>query len=147
MSVTAVATSTGTGTGTIYLNTNVTGFNTFANAGVLSSDTVSYVVEEGTKWEYGESIYTVLGSCIALARGPTYSSIGSVTAESFTNAATVFIAALAEDLSPDFMMINRQTAVFSYTLATGSNSLSVGPVSVGTGYTVTIPSCSRWLVL
>ena len=146
MSVSAVAASTGTGTGAFTLNTAVVGFNTFANAGVLSGDTVSYVAEEGTKWEYGESIYTST-SGILLQRNPTYSSQGSATPESFTTAATVFVAALQEDLSPDFMLINRQTAVFSYTLATGSNAFSVGPVAVGGGYTVTIPSSSRWVVI
>lgn len=146
MSVSAVANSTGTGTGAFTLNAAVVGFNTFANAGVLNNDTISYVAEEGTKWEYGESIYNSTSGLI-LQRGPTYSSQGSATPESFTTAATVFVAALQEDLSPDFMCINRKTVVFNYTLATDSNAQSVGPITVASGYAVTIPSSSRWVVI
>jgi hypothetical protein len=154
MSLTSVATgSSEVGIGIFTLATNVTGFNTFALAGLNSTlaETISYVAEEGTKWEYGESLYTSTATTgtttQTLARGPIYSSAGALTAESFTNAATVFVAALNEDLSPDFMMVNRKTVAFNYSLASDSNALAVGPVTVGTGFTVTIPTSSVWLVL
>ena len=35
----------------------------------------------------------------------------------------------------------------NYTITTGSNGLSAGPVSVATGYAVTIPSGQTWTVL
>lgn len=42
---------------------------------------------------------------------------------------------------------NDTTVSFNYTLTTGRNAFSVGPVTVGSGVTVTVPSGQRWLVL
>lgn len=42
---------------------------------------------------------------------------------------------------------NGQTVTSNYTLTTGKNALSVGPITVNSGVTVTVPSGSRWLVL
>ena len=42
---------------------------------------------------------------------------------------------------------NDTTVNFNYTLTTGRNAFSVGPVTVGGGVTVTVPSGQRWLVL
>ena len=42
---------------------------------------------------------------------------------------------------------NGTTVNTSYTLTTGRNALSVGPVTIAGGATVTVPSGKRWLVL
>jgi len=43
--------------------------------------------------------------------------------------------------------VNSTTASVSYTIASGSNGFSVGPITVDTGVTVTVSSGQRWLVL
>jgi len=35
----------------------------------------------------------------------------------------------------------------SYTLSTGKNAMSVGPITINGGATVTVPSGARWVVL
>lgn len=45
------------------------------------------------------------------------------------------------------IVTNKTTATSSYTIASGENGLSVGPVSVASGVTVTISSGQRWLIL
>ena len=45
------------------------------------------------------------------------------------------------------IVTNKTTASVSYTIASGENGLSVGPVSVASGVTVTVSSGQRWLVL
>lgn len=45
------------------------------------------------------------------------------------------------------ILINETTATQSYTIASGENGLSVGPVSVASGVTITVSSGQRWLVL
>jgi hypothetical protein len=35
----------------------------------------------------------------------------------------------------------------NYTFASGTNGLSVGPITVNSGVTVTVPSGQRWVVL
>jgi hypothetical protein len=42
---------------------------------------------------------------------------------------------------------NVTTIGANYTLTSGRNGLSVGPVTVGSGVTVTVPSGARWVVL
>ena len=42
---------------------------------------------------------------------------------------------------------NGVTISSNYTLSTNKNGMSVGPITVGTGVTVTIPSGQRWVIL
>jgi hypothetical protein len=42
---------------------------------------------------------------------------------------------------------NGRTVTTSYTLSTGFNAMSVGPITVNSGITVTVPSGARWVVL
>jgi hypothetical protein len=45
------------------------------------------------------------------------------------------------------LVVNNATVSASYSLASGYNAMSVGPVTVATGQSVTVPSGSRWVVL
>lgn len=45
------------------------------------------------------------------------------------------------------IMTNKDVASVSYTIASGENGLSVGPVSVSSGVTITVASNQRWLIL
>ncbi len=130
----AEMTVTGTpGTGTITLGSAVTGYQTFANAGVVDGELVSYSIRDGANWEVGQGTYTASGT--TLARGAIYSS-NSNSAISATSAAVVWIAVLAEDLGK------------TYTVALTSNNYNVqksdcGKILIlptGTTPTVTLPN-------
>jgi hypothetical protein len=45
------------------------------------------------------------------------------------------------------MSLNDQTTSASFTVPTGSNGISVGPITVASGHTVTVPSGSTWVVI
>lgn len=45
------------------------------------------------------------------------------------------------------IMTNKSAASVSYVIASGENGLSVGPITVSSGITVTVSSGQRWLVL
>lgn len=45
------------------------------------------------------------------------------------------------------ILTNKDAATVSYTIATGENGLSVGPVTINSGITITVSSGQRWLVL
>lgn len=45
------------------------------------------------------------------------------------------------------LIINATTVSSSFTVATGQNVLSVGPITTASGATVTIPSGQRWVIL
>ena len=42
---------------------------------------------------------------------------------------------------------NNQTISANYTMTTGKNGVSAGPVTINTGITVTIPTSSRWVIV
>ena len=42
---------------------------------------------------------------------------------------------------------NQNTVTTSYTLSTNRNAVSVGPITINTGATVTVPTNARWVVL
>jgi len=45
------------------------------------------------------------------------------------------------------IIVNSKTVTTSYAIPSGSNAMSAGPVTVGSGATVTVPSGSRWIIL
>jgi hypothetical protein len=45
------------------------------------------------------------------------------------------------------ILVNNTTASASYIIASGENGLSVGPITVNSGVTITVSSGQRWLVL
>ena len=89
-----VSTAT-TGTGTITLGSAVSGYLTFALAGVADGDTVSYGIKDGANSEVGTGVYTSAGT--TLTRSVTKST-NSDAAISLSGSAEVFITPRAEDL-------------------------------------------------
>jgi hypothetical protein len=45
------------------------------------------------------------------------------------------------------LMLNNTTVSASYTVPSGSNAMSVGPITVSSGQSVTVSSGQRWVVL
>ena len=45
------------------------------------------------------------------------------------------------------IQVNKTTASVSYTIPTGSNGLTVGPVTVASGVSITVATGQRWIVL
>ena len=84
-----------TGTGTITLGSAVSGFLTFALAGVADSETVAYGIKDGANSEVGTGVYTASGT--TLTRSVTKST-NSDSAISLSGTAEVFITARAQDL-------------------------------------------------
>lgn len=43
--------------------------------------------------------------------------------------------------------VNPNVVIASYSIPTGTNAVSTGPITVNSGVTVTIPSGQRWVIL
>lgn len=92
-----VAVSGTPGTGNATLGAALSGFQTFAAAGVPNSGPVSYVIEDGTNWEIGHGVYTTSGP--TLTRTTVIASSNSGSHISATSSAVVYLTALAEDFA------------------------------------------------
>lgn len=109
-----------TGTGTATLGSAIAAgtapfaasYRTFASAGVLNGETVSYLIlDTNGAWELGTGVYSTSGT--TLTRVLTASSTGSLL--SLSGTAQVFIAARKEDLA-EWQLISRGSVSSGATL-------------------------------
>lgn len=115
-----VATST-TGTGTITLGSAVSGFLSFAGAGVQNGDTVSYGIKDGTSSEVGTGVYTSSGT--TLTRN-VVKSTNSDNAINLSGSAEVFITPLAGDFYNVDALSEETTAALDDTVPAYDTSAS-----------------------
>ncbi len=87
----AKMTTATTGTGTITLGSASSGYQSFADAGVVDADVVLYVIEDGSAWEIGTGTYTASGT--TLTRTVTESS-NADAAITLTGSAVFFVSAV-----------------------------------------------------
>jgi len=90
----AKMTTATTGAGAITLGSAVSGFQTFADAGVADGDAVRYVIEDGADWEIGVGTYTASGT--TLSRDTIVESSNAGSAISLSGSATIYVTATAE---------------------------------------------------
>lgn len=145
-------TSTTTGTGTFTLAGAVDGFQTFAAIGDGNTTFYTIALQGGTEWEVGVGTYTSSGT--TLARDTILSSSNSGSAVDFSaGTKDVFVTYPSERTITGggggigALVVNATTVTESYTIATGTNAQSVGPITVESGKTVTVSSGQRWLVV
>lgn len=145
-------TSTTTGNGTFTLAGAATGFQSFAAIGNGNTTYYTIALQGGSEWEVGIGTYTASGTTL---------SRDTVLASSASGAKVVFSAG-TKDVFVTYpagrfisgggggvgaLIVNDTMAIENYTVGTGNNALSVGPVTVASGITITVSSGQRWLVL
>jgi hypothetical protein len=91
----ARVTTATTGTGTITLGAAVPGFLSFASAGVVNGEVVSYGIKDGNNSEVGTGTYTSAGTTLTRT---VLASTNAGAAISLSGLAEVFITVLAQDM-------------------------------------------------
>jgi len=147
-------TTTTTGTGTITLLGASTGFQSFAIVG--NGNTTYYTIagQTGSEWEVGIGTYSTSGTTLARTTVISNSSATQPSALSFSaGTKDVFVTYPAEFTANAIgggigaVLLNADTATVNGTISTGQNGLSVGPVTLASGVSITVSSGQRWLVL
>jgi hypothetical protein len=96
----AKMTTATTGQGTLTLGSASDGFVSFADAGVVDAETVTYCIEDGDDFEVGRGVYTASGTTLTRAT-VLLSKIGGsagTTKLTLSGTAIVYITAAAEDI-------------------------------------------------
>jgi hypothetical protein len=90
----------------------------------------------------------------ATALYPTFTSAtsGSISGASVTSTKLTFVPTTGSLTAPQTvasngLVVNSNTVSASYSIPSGSSATSAGPMTVGSGVVVTVPSGSRWVVL
>ena len=152
-------TATAVGTTAFTLSGSVTGFQSFAAVG--NGNTTYYSAFDASgNWEVGVGTYATGGT---LTRTTIISSSNSGSAVTFSGTVNVFVTYPSERsvnldqstntaYAPQFnasngLLLNNATVSASYTIATGNNAMSVGPMTVASGQTVTVSTGQRWVIL
>jgi len=145
-------TTTTTGTGTVTLAGAVTGFQSFSAIG--NGNTTFYTIAgQGTsEWEVGIGTYTSAGTTLSRTTVLASSNSGSLVNFS-AGTKDVFVTYPAGRTLTGggggigALVVNNTTVTESYTVDTGTNAQSVGPITVASGVSVTVASGQRWLVV
>jgi hypothetical protein len=169
-------TTTTSGTGTVTLLGASTGFQSFAVIGNSNTTYYTIAAQAGSEWEVGIGTYTSSGTTLArttvLANSagtqPSALSFSSGTKDVFVtypasysvnstnNAGTSgqVLTSNGTGVAPTWsavtlppVSLNDIVISTSYTFPSNKNAISVGPVTVGSGVTVTVGSGQRWLVV
>ena len=153
---------TGTANTTVSFNLSgsVTGFQSFA---VIGNGNTTYcsAFDPSGNWEVSICSYSTTGP--TLTRTTILSSSNSGSAVTFSGTVNVFVtypsersvnldqstntAYAAQFAASNGLVINNQTVGTSYTIPTGYNAMSAGPITVATGVTVTVPTDSTWVIV
>ena len=113
-----------TGTGTLTLTTAINGFNTFANAGVVTGEVVKFRAVEGLNWEVTWGTYTTAG--LTLTRDTVESSTNGGSKIDFQGNVRVYIVEAASDFAAGwqpyaYMIGFPQTTAIGTSLAIAAN--------------------------
>jgi len=141
------------------LTGSVSGYQSWSAVG--NGNTTYYGASDASgNWEVGLATYSTTGPTVT--RTTIFASSNSGSAVTFSGTVNVWVdypagRAVYQDATltanapqvnaTNGLLINSNTISSSYSIPSGSNAISVGPVTVASGQSVTIPANSRWVIL
>jgi hypothetical protein len=153
---TASADSSFTSTGALTISKGTTGQRPTATSGMLrfNTTTVEFEGYNGTAWASVGGAAISNDTSTATNVYPLFANATSGTATTlYTGSAKLLYKPSTGELqaselvATNGLVLNSTTVSASYTVPSGSNALTVGPVTVASGQSVTISSGQRWVVL
>ena len=147
-----------TGTGTVTLAGASAGFQSFSVIG--DANTTYYTLVSGSEWEVGIGTYTSTGT--TMSRDTVLESSNAGSKITLAGTSDVFCTYPAEKavvqdetntgVAPQMgatngIFVNNGTVGANYSVPTGYNAMSAGPVTISGGVSVTVPASSKWVVV
>lgn len=138
------------GTGTVTLLGAPSGYASFSVIGDGNTTYYCIVDQSGTNWEVGIGTYTASGT--TLSRDTVLSNSAGTTAKINFSSGTqdVFLTYPSErsfySIGNQSIAINNTQITENSTLPSSFNGISVGPITIGSGISITVPSGQRWVV-
>ena len=154
--LTATADSAFTSTGALTISKGNTAARPVATSGMLrfNTQTVEFEGYNGTAWASVGGASLSNDTSTASNLFPLFANATSGTASTlFTGNAKLLYKPSTGELKVDVpvagngIMVNSTTVSTSYTIASGTNGFSVGPITVASGISVSVSSGQRWLIL
>lgn len=145
-------TTTTTGTGTVTLLGASTGYQSFSAIGNANTTYYTIAGQTGSEWEVGIGTYTSSGTTLARTTVIASSNSGSLVSFS-AGTKDVFVTYPAEFTANAVgggigaVLLNASTVTVSGTIAAGQNGLSVGPLTINSGVSITVTSGQQWVVI
>ena len=145
-------TTTTTGTGTVTLLGASTGYQSFSAIGDGNTTYYTIAGQNGSEWEVGIGTYTSSGTTLARTTVISSSNAGALVNFS-AGTKDVFVTYPAEYSANALgggigaVLLNADTVTVSGTISTGQNGLSVGPLTINSGVTVTLAAGQRQVIL
>lgn len=134
------------GTGTATLLGAQTGYQSFSAIG--NGNTTYYVIAGTTEWEVGIGTYTSAGT--TLSRDTVLASTNSGSLVNFsagTKDVWCDYPAGRSVIGSEGYIENAATISTTASINTGNNAISGGPVTVGSGVVITVPTGSVWTIV
>ena len=154
--LTATADSAFTSAGALTISKGNTAARPSPVSGMLrfNTQTTEFEGYNGTAWASVGGAALSNDTSTASNLFPLFASATSGTASTlFTSNAKLLYKPSTGELKVDVpvagngIMVNSTTVATSYTIASGTNGFSVGPITINSGQAVTVSSGQRWLVL
>ena len=115
--------------------------STFAGSGALNAANSVYLYSAGSDLAIGTANANAIHFVVSgnTTDAMTISASGNVTATSLLTGAEV--------LASNGLIMNSNSVSTTFSVPAGNNVMSVGPIAVANGVSITIPAGNRWLVL
>ena len=125
------------------------GFRTFADGEVLTAALVQNYLQDQAVMVFADSTArdAAIGTAVVSEGMFTYLA-DTDTLEFYSGSSWVPFSAGAKGGGADQVFYENVTAVTaSYSITSGANAMTAGPISIGTAATVTVPAGSVWTIV
>jgi hypothetical protein len=109
--------------------------------GTTTANSIRFAVNGGT------TDAMTINSSGSLAVNGSYGTSGQVLTSAGSGSAPTWAAVASSNITAQGLYENSNTISANYTIGTGNNAMSAGPITISTGFTVTVPTGSTWTIV